>query len=44
MYVNPNTNIHILKNVPLDNTYRNTIYFSTAAQQTAILLACQSFP
>ena len=35
MYVAPNTNVRILKNVPLDNTYRNTIYFSTASAQTA---------
>ena len=27
MYVSPNTNVRILKNVPLDNTYRNTIFF-----------------
>ena len=43
MYVNPNTNIHILKNVPLDNTYRNTIYFSTAAQQASYFASLSKF-
>lgn len=28
MYIEPSTNIRILKNVPLDNTYRNTFWFS----------------
>lgn len=27
MYIEPSTNIRLLKNVPLDNTYRNTLYF-----------------
>ena len=27
MYIEPSTNIRILKNVPLDNTYENTLYF-----------------
>lgn len=35
MYIAPNTIIRLLKNVPLDNTYRNTIYFTSAANQTA---------
>lgn len=35
MYIAPNTTIRMLSNVPLDNTYRNTIYFSYAADQTA---------
>lgn len=35
MYIAPNTTIRLLKDVPLDNTYRNTIYFTTAANQTA---------
>lgn len=33
MYVAPQTSIRILKNVPLDNTYNNTIYFSSAENQ-----------
>lgn len=35
MYIAPNTNIRMLKDVPLDNTYRNTIYFTTVANQTS---------
>lgn len=35
MYIEPNTNIKLLKNVPLDNTYNHTLYFlGTAAQST----------
>lgn len=35
MYIEPGTNILILRNVPLDNTYDHTIYFESAsAQQT----------
>lgn len=35
MYIAPNTTIRMLKDVPLDNTYRNTIYFTTVANQTS---------
>lgn len=34
MYIEPSTIIRILKNVPLDNTYKNTIYFSNKEEQT----------
>lgn len=34
MFIEPNTNIRILKNVPLDNTYKHTLYFSSEAQQS----------
>ena len=34
MYVAPNTVARILKNVRLDNTYSDTIYFSSKEQQT----------
>lgn len=33
MYIEPNTNIKILKNVPLDNTYEHTIFFSSLSNQ-----------
>lgn len=33
MYIAPNTNIYILHNVPLDNTYRNTLYFESVSKQ-----------
>ena len=35
MYISPNTTIRMLKDVPLDNTYRNTIYFANVANQTS---------
>lgn len=34
MYVYPNTTIKILHNIPLDNSYRNTLYFDTKQAQT----------
>lgn len=34
MYVNPKTNIRLLKNVPLEASYTNTLYFSSASAQT----------
>ena len=33
MYIEPSTNIRLLSNVPLDNTYEHTIYFSNLTQQ-----------
>lgn len=33
MYVQPNTNIRILHNIPLDNSYDHTIYFVDATAQ-----------
>lgn len=35
MYINPNTTIKILHNVPLDNTYEHTIYFASASAQNS---------
>lgn len=35
MYIAPNTTIRMLKDVPLDNTYRNTIYFAYVDNQTS---------
>jgi hypothetical protein len=35
MYIEPNSNIKIYHNVPLDNTYKNTLYFSSLASQNA---------
>ena len=34
MEIQPNTNIKLLHNVPLDNTYDHTIYFSDVSSQT----------
>lgn len=33
MYIEPNTNIKLLHNVPLDNTYEHTILFSNSNEQ-----------
>lgn len=33
MYIQPNTNIILLKGVPLDNTYSDTIYFADTTSQ-----------
>lgn len=33
MYVQPNTTIHLIRNVGLDNSYTNTHYFSNVSQQ-----------
>jgi len=33
MYIEPNTNIKILHNVPLENTYDHTLYFANATAQ-----------
>lgn len=30
MYIEPNTNIRLLQNVPLDNTYEHTLYFASS--------------
>lgn len=33
MYIEPNTNVKILHNVPLENTYDHTLYFASASAQ-----------
>ena len=35
MYINPNSTIKILRNVPLDNTYEHTIYFASHSAQSS---------
>lgn len=35
MYINPNTSIKILHNVPLDDTYEHTIYFGDSSAQSS---------
>lgn len=39
MAVSPNTVVRLLSNVPLDNTYRNTIYFTSIANQTSYFIS-----
>lgn len=43
MYIEPGTNIRILHNVPLDNTYEHTIYFSSASTQTSYFQGLQKY-
>lgn len=35
MYIEPNSNIKIYKDVPLDNTYNHTLYFSSLSEQNS---------
>ena len=35
MYIEPNTNIRLLKDVPLDNTYKHSIYFGSSGAQVS---------
>lgn len=43
MYIEPGTNIRILHNVPLDDTYDHTIYFNTASAQQAYFISKQKY-
>lgn len=43
MYINPETNIRILHNVPLDNTYQHTFRFSSASEQAAYFMSKQKY-
>lgn len=43
MYIEPNTNIRILKNVRLDNTYKNTIWFSSKTEQVDYFIGKQKY-
>lgn len=43
MYINPNTNIRILRNVPLDTTYDHTIYFEDQNKQYNYFIALQKY-
>lgn len=39
MYIEPNTNIHILKGVPLDTSYEHSINFTSRSAQTSYFLS-----
>ena len=39
MYIEPNTNIRILKDVPLDNTYEHTLYFKDEIAQRVYFMS-----
>lgn len=43
MYIAPNTNIRILKNVPLDTSYDHTIYFGSASAQSTYFIGKQKY-
>jgi hypothetical protein len=43
MFINPSTNIRILKDVPLDNTYQHTIYFNSASAQYSYFIGKQKY-
>lgn len=43
MYIEPNTNIRLLHNVPLDNTYQHTIYFSDSTAQYNYFVGLQKY-
>lgn len=39
MYVEPNTNVRLLKGIPLLNDYKNTLYFDNANAQTSYFVS-----
>ena len=43
MYIAPNSNIKLLRNVPLEPDYVNTLYFSTLADQTSYFTSATKY-
>ena len=43
MYIEPSTNIRILKNVPLDKSFDHTIYFGSASAQSSYFMGLQKY-
>lgn len=43
MYIEPGTNIRLLKDVPLDTTYDHTIYFSSSSAQSNYFIDLQKY-
>lgn len=43
MYINPQTNIRILRGVPLDTSYEHTIYFDSASAQYSYFADLQKY-
>lgn len=43
MYIEPSTNIRILKDVPLDKTFDHTIYFNSPAEQANYFMGLQKY-
>lgn len=42
-YITPDTTIHILRNVPLDNTYHDTLTFATTEAQLSYFIGKQKY-
>lgn len=43
MYVTPNTTIYILKNIPLNKSYENTVFYPNAAAQQSAFMNYRKF-
>lgn len=43
MYIEPTTNIRLLKDVPLDNSYKHTLFFQTHADQIGYFVSKQKY-
>lgn len=43
MYIAPNSTIHILRNVPLDNTYQHTIHFNSSTEQAGYFTSMNKY-
>lgn len=43
MYIAPNSTIHILRNVPLDNTYQHTIHFNSSTEQAGYFTSLNKY-
>ena len=43
MYIEPSTNIKILKDVPLDTTYDHTIYFTNKQEQSTYFMSLKKY-
>lgn len=43
MYIQPQTNIRILRNVPLDTSYEHTLYFESASAQASYFISKQKY-
>lgn len=43
MYIEPNTNIKLLSNVPIESSYNHTLYFATESAQSAYFTSLQKY-
>jgi len=42
-YINPDTTIYILRNVPLDNSYKDTLTFASTSAQLTYFMSKQKY-